>query len=83
MYLVSGGFRRFIEPLAELLDIPRGNVHANRLIFNEQGTVDSPCILSVARHSSTSQNVCPKPYKYEPPLAGQSHIVKFQVAIVG
>jgi phosphoserine phosphatase len=38
VYLVSGGFRRFIEPLAEILNIPRENVYANSIIFNEKGT---------------------------------------------
>ena len=38
VYLVSGGFRSFIEPLADFLDIPRENVYANRILFSEQGT---------------------------------------------
>lgn len=37
VYLVSGGFRSFIEPLADFLGIPRGNIYANRILFSEQG----------------------------------------------
>ncbi|CAN0378976.1 unnamed protein product [Scytosiphon promiscuus] len=33
VYLVSGGFRQMIEPVADLLSIPRGNIFANRLLF--------------------------------------------------
>lgn len=47
VYLVSGGFRSFIEPLAEFLDIPRKNVYANRILFNEQGILDW---CSISRH---------------------------------
>ena len=37
MYLVSGGFRRLIEPVAEFLNIPRENVFANRILFDRKG----------------------------------------------
>ncbi len=33
VYLVSGGFRQIIEPIAESLGIPVSNVFANRLLF--------------------------------------------------
>ncbi|XP_028157409.1 phosphoserine phosphatase isoform X1 [Ostrinia furnacalis] len=33
VYLVSGGFRSLIEPVADILGIPRSNVYANRLKF--------------------------------------------------
>ncbi|XP_015600682.1 phosphoserine phosphatase isoform X2 [Cephus cinctus] len=33
VYLVSGGFRCLIAPVADLLKIPRENIHANRLKF--------------------------------------------------
>ncbi|XP_045498656.1 phosphoserine phosphatase isoform X2 [Colias croceus] len=33
VYLVSGGFRSLIEPVADKLSIPRSNVYANRLKF--------------------------------------------------
>jgi phosphoserine phosphatase len=36
--LVSGGFRQIIEPIADSLDIPRGHVHANKLLFAEDGS---------------------------------------------
>ncbi|KAL4716675.1 hypothetical protein ACJJTC_004794 [Scirpophaga incertulas] len=37
VYLVSGGFRSLIEPVAELLDIPLSNIFANRLKFYFNG----------------------------------------------
>jgi len=37
VYLVSGGFREIIEPIAEQLDIPRKNVFANSLKFYFNG----------------------------------------------
>ena len=37
VYLVSGGFREVIEPLADHLAIPRDHIYANRLFFNEEG----------------------------------------------
>ena len=33
VYLVSGGFRSLIEPLAEYLGIPKKNIFANKLLF--------------------------------------------------
>lgn len=37
VYLVSGGFRVFINPVADLLNISHSNVFANSLIFDEHG----------------------------------------------
>lgn len=37
VYLVSGGFRRIIMPVARLLGIPRENVFANELLFDNDG----------------------------------------------
>ncbi|KAH3892247.1 hypothetical protein DPMN_016362 [Dreissena polymorpha] len=37
IYLVSGGFRTLIEPAAQLLNIPRENIFANRLKFFYNG----------------------------------------------
>lgn len=37
VYLVSGGFRSLIEPVAELLGIPLTNIFANRLKFYFNG----------------------------------------------
>lgn len=34
VYLVSGGFRAIIDPIADTLSIPRGNVYANTILFN-------------------------------------------------
>jgi phosphoserine phosphatase len=53
--LVSGGFRQIIEPIAESLDVPKSHVHANRLLFNDDGSyagADSPL------HSSTLYPRC-------------------------
>ena len=44
VYLVSGGFRSLIYPLAEYLGIPTRNVYANRLLFNEDGV----CLAGVS-----------------------------------
>jgi len=37
VYLVSGGFRRLIEPVAEALGIQKSNVYANEILFDENG----------------------------------------------
>ena len=37
MYLVSGGFLQLIEPIAESLGIPKENIYANYIFFNEKG----------------------------------------------
>jgi len=37
VYLVSGGFRNMIKPVAEKLDIPDENVYANTILFDEEG----------------------------------------------
>ena len=37
VYLVSGGLREVIEPLADHLSIHRDHIFANRLLFNEDG----------------------------------------------
>jgi len=37
VYLVSGGFRIMIEPIAEKLQIPISNIVANTLLFDSQG----------------------------------------------
>ena len=38
VFLVSGGFRIMIEPLAHILDIPASNIFANRLLFDHNGS---------------------------------------------
>eukprot|EP00882_Tetradesmus_deserticola_P011144 GHRQ01011785.1.p1 GENE.GHRQ01011785.1~~GHRQ01011785.1.p1 ORF type:complete len:269 (+),score=72.87 GHRQ01011785.1:202-1008(+) len=38
VFLVSGGFRQIIHPIAESLGIPLSHVHANRLLFKEDGS---------------------------------------------
>ncbi|XP_002972198.2 phosphoserine phosphatase, chloroplastic [Selaginella moellendorffii] len=40
VYLVSGGFRQMIEPAAVLLGIPKENIFANRLVFDDAGGFD-------------------------------------------
>lgn len=37
VFLVSGGFRIVINPVADLLQIERKNVYANTLLFNDNG----------------------------------------------
>jgi phosphoserine phosphatase len=38
IFLVSGGFRQMIHPIAEQLDIPFTQVFANKILFNPDGT---------------------------------------------
>ena len=38
VYLVSGGFRQMIDPVATELNVPRENIFANNLIFGEDGS---------------------------------------------
>jgi phosphoserine phosphatase len=37
VFLVSGGFRMMIEPVAERLQIPISNIYANTIVFDDQG----------------------------------------------
>jgi phosphoserine phosphatase len=37
VYLVSGGFRIMIEPVAEILNIPKDRIFANGIFFDEDG----------------------------------------------
>ena len=37
VYLVSGGFRLMIEPVAERLGVSVDNIYANTILFNEEG----------------------------------------------
>lgn len=37
VFLVSGGFRVMIEPVAELVDIPLTNIYANTIFFDAAG----------------------------------------------
>ena len=41
MYLVSGGFRAMIVPVAAALGVPRENIFANDILFKEDGTYDT------------------------------------------
>lgn len=38
VYLVSGGFRQMINPVAELLNIPTHRIYANTILFHEDGS---------------------------------------------
>eukprot|EP00250_Pteridium_aquilinum_P007379 c17109_g1_i1 orf=296-1174(+) len=38
VYLISGGFRQMIEPVAKILRIQKENIFANSLLFDENGT---------------------------------------------
>ena len=46
VFLVSGGFRVIIEPIAEILQIPVSNVFANTILHK---VADSPFTLSTDR----------------------------------
>jgi len=37
IYLVSGGFTMMIEPIADILKIPRENIFANTILFDDDG----------------------------------------------
>ena len=39
VYLISGGFRLIINPIAKILGISQENVHANTLLFESNGKV--------------------------------------------
>ncbi|GAB4816696.1 hypothetical protein N2152v2_003742 [Parachlorella kessleri] len=38
VFLVSGGFHQVIDPIADLLGIPRAHVFANTILYNEDGS---------------------------------------------
>jgi len=38
VYLVSGGFRLMIQPVADLVGVPHSRIYANTILFNENGT---------------------------------------------
>mmetsp|Transcript_6028 Transcript_6028/g.15368 ORF Transcript_6028/g.15368 Transcript_6028/m.15368 type:complete len:289 (-) Transcript_6028:160-1026(-) len=38
VYLVSGGFRQMIAPVAAALGVPNENIFANKILFNEDGS---------------------------------------------
>lgn len=38
VFLISGGFRQIINPIATTLNIPHGNVYANTLLFKDDGS---------------------------------------------
>jgi phosphoserine phosphatase len=38
VYLVSGGFRSMIDPVAQMLSIPESRVYANRILFKPDGS---------------------------------------------
>ena len=37
VFLVSGGFRKIINPVADILKIDRQNVYANTILFKDSG----------------------------------------------
>lgn len=48
VFLVSGGFRVIIDPIADILKIPRDHVYANRILFNVRATL----LLCNAAHAA-------------------------------
>lgn len=53
VFLVSGGFRVIIDPIADILKIPRDHVFANKILFNVRD--DSPFSV-VANDFHIAQN---------------------------
>ena len=47
IFLISGGFDCIIEPVASLLNIPKENIHANRLKFYFHGKPTTETITFV------------------------------------
>jgi phosphoserine phosphatase len=48
VFLVSGGFRAIIDPIADMLRIPQDHVYANTILFKVCGPYSLfPCIRSM------------------------------------
>ena len=47
VYLISGGFRSIIEPVAKEVDIPSKNIFANRLSFYFNGRITHTMVLDL------------------------------------
>lgn len=45
VYVISGGFRRLIEPITNNLRIEKGHLYCNVLLFNEAGNENTTTIL--------------------------------------
>jgi phosphoserine phosphatase len=54
VYLVSGGFRQMIEPVAARLDIPVDRIYANRILFDESNNYQY-CGFDAAEPTSADQ----------------------------
>lgn len=48
VYLVSGGFRAIINPIAEILKIPLENVYANTILYDVSSRLSHNCKLAYA-----------------------------------
>ena len=46
VYLVSGGFRAVINPIAEILKIPLENVYANTILYDVSLAITHSCKLT-------------------------------------
>lgn len=46
VYLVSGGFRAIINPIAEILKIPLENVYANTILYDVRSRLSYPTVAS-------------------------------------
>ena len=57
VYLVSGGFRQMIEPIASILDIPKDRIYANTLFFetNSNNTNNSYAGFDTTEPTSADQ----------------------------
>ncbi|KAK9845936.1 hypothetical protein WJX81_006457 [Elliptochloris bilobata] len=51
VFLVSGGFRAIIDPIADLLAIPRDHVYANTILFQEDGSYAGFDCAELTSHS--------------------------------
>lgn len=58
VFLVSGGFRQVIHPIAESLGIPLGNVYANQLLFKVSRIHRLPSHALLDRLTSSRQPLC-------------------------
>lgn len=50
VFLVSGGFRQLIEPVAEHLHIPKDHIYANVLLFSDDGKVQQEWVVLLGIH---------------------------------
>lgn len=57
VFLVSGGFRVIIDPIAKLLDLPNGHVFANTILHKVSFQVHEYCRAHRLRHSNDKNQI--------------------------